>query len=279
MPWWAAIIVTAILMVSLLAVASLAAVIQARAWGVPFVEGLRRIALDPFDMALEEAIACALALAVGLRWAGDGSVGARLSIRPVSYAVAVLALVAGLALQFPLAEAENVLRELWPITVQQQLRMQRLFEPEGLWGGISLVLAVVVVAPVGEELVFRGLMLPALERRYGTWFALIASALMFGTAHLGGAHPLVAVAGPALLAGLLLGAVLVRTRSVVPGIAMHAGINAVPVLLPSRVISIPGLNTVSEHVYHLPAPLLLSSTLVAVAALMGLISLSDREGP
>jgi hypothetical protein len=45
------------------------------------------------------------------------------------------------------------------------------------------VLAVVVLAPVGEELLFRGLLLRALVRRIRFWPAALLSALLFAAAH------------------------------------------------------------------------------------------------
>jgi len=47
-----------------------------------------------------------------------------------------------------------------------------------------LVLMVVVMAPLAEELFFRGLALRALEARMGPRTALVASAVLFGVTHL-----------------------------------------------------------------------------------------------
>ena len=50
--------------------------------------------------------------------------------------------------------------------------------------GIALlVLMVVVLAPVAEELFFRGLALRALQARMAPWAALVVSALFFGVTH------------------------------------------------------------------------------------------------
>ncbi len=46
----------------------------------------------------------------------------------------------------------------------------------------SMLVYSVVVAPVVEELVYRGALLRALER-YGRWFAIVISALIFGLMH------------------------------------------------------------------------------------------------
>lgn len=272
MPWWAAALVTAVLVLVLQSVLLMAAGVQASAHGVAFEESLRVVTLDPLNLALAQALACALAVWLGLRWRREGRVRTRLWIEPAPHAVVALGLVAGLAAQFPLTEIENLLREVWPMPVEEQLRIRRMLTPDGAWDGFAIVLALVLVAPVGEELVFRGTLLPGMERRHGTRPALVLSGLLFGAAHL---EPGVAIT--AAVAGLLLGAVAIRTGSVLPAIAMHAGINATPILLPERVVPIPGLNTVSREVYHLSAPLLLSSTTVAAVALVAMVWLTDRD--
>jgi membrane protease YdiL (CAAX protease family) len=51
------------------------------------------------------------------------------------------------------------------------------------WQIVLTVIAVVVLAPLGEELLFRGLLLRALVRRMRFWPAAIISALLFAAAH------------------------------------------------------------------------------------------------
>ncbi|HEX5656874.1 MAG TPA: CPBP family intramembrane glutamic endopeptidase, partial [Polyangiales bacterium] len=119
--------------------------------------------------------------------------------------------------------------------------------------------------PAGEELLFRGLFLFGLERRYGKGFALLVSSSFFGILH---GAPTAAVY--ATVAGLMLGALALRTRSVWPGIALHGAINAVPVLIPERVWPIAGFNVPSENVVHLSPwlvwpPLVLGLALLALA--------------
>jgi len=74
----------------------------------------------------------------------------------------------------------------------------------------------------------------------------------------------------ATVAGLLLGSIALATRSVWPGIALHAAVNAVPVLLPERLLPIHGFNIPSALPSHLPPwlvwpPLLLGLALLAAA--------------
>jgi len=77
-----------------------------------------------------------------------------------------------------------------------------------------------VLAPIGEEAVFRGVLLPWLLRRIGVWPAIVVSAAVFSAAHLQvSAMPSLAIVG------LALGWCAVRTSSLTGPIVLHAAYN------------------------------------------------------
>ncbi len=78
-------------------------------------------------------------------------------------------------------------------------------------------------APLSEELLFRGLLLPPLVQRLGAPAAVLVSGLIFGLAHL--ADPVAVVPLVVLGAGLAL--LRLRTGSVLPGLAVHVVNNGV----------------------------------------------------
>ena len=83
------------------------------------------------------------------------------------------------------------------------------------WGYV----AVGILAPLAEEIVFRGAILRTLlgmVSKKNHWVAIMISAALFGAVH-GNAAQFV----NALLMGLLLGWMYYRTKSLVPGILMH----------------------------------------------------------
>ncbi len=83
------------------------------------------------------------------------------------------------------------------------------------WGYV----AIGILAPLAEEIVFRGAILRTLLNvvsKKNHWIAIMISAAIFGVAH-GNVAQLV----NALLMGLLLGWMYYRTKSLVPGILMH----------------------------------------------------------
>ena len=91
----------------------------------------------------------------------------------------------------------------------------RLFESDfGIWGGI---LRVVVLAPIVEELIFRGVIFSGFQRIYPSFWAVFFSAILFSCFHL---NPWQLV--PTFLLGLLLGFVRLRTGSLLAAIFTHA---------------------------------------------------------
>ena len=95
----------------------------------------------------------------------------------------------------------------------------------GTTGGYVVVC---LLAPVIEELVFRGAILRALLewRPQQRWAMIAVSALIFAIVHLNPDQM-----PHAFLAGLLLGWMYCRTRSVVPGIAFHLINNTISYVL------------------------------------------------
>ena len=78
------------------------------------------------------------------------------------------------------------------------------------WGYITIGL----LAPVAEEVVFRGAILKSLLTKYRPWLAIVLSAVIFSIGHLNPAQM-----PHAFLIGLLLGWMYWRTGSILPGMA------------------------------------------------------------
>ena len=98
--------------------------------------------------------------------------------------------------------------------------VQKLFE--GLIKkDIFSVAAIVIAAPVLEEILCRGIVLNGLLKNYSPRKAILISAIFFGVIHL---NPWQAL--PAFCGGLFLGWVFYKTKSVIPGMIIHATINA-----------------------------------------------------
>lgn len=136
---------------------------------------------------------------------------------------AVLIWTALLALgSIPLADALSSLTNVKMPAEELQLLTTLVTHP---WGWI----AVGVLVPIAEEMVFRGAILRTLLTLCGhrwRWGAIVLSALLFSLAHGNMAQLL-----NATLLGCLLGWLYYRSGSIAPGIVFHMVNNSVAVLL------------------------------------------------
>jgi uncharacterized protein len=99
------------------------------------------------------------------------------------------------------------------------------FDASLAWGGVADVLAslfaLVIVAPVLEELVFRGLIFGTLRRGLSVWTSAVLSAAVFAVAHGYGAWGFASV----FFSGVLWALAYERTGSLLPPILAHAATN------------------------------------------------------
>jgi len=151
---------------------------------------------------------------VGLRWPGAWPVGLALAAAVANYFAIII------PVQF-------LARLLAPSSWLEIFDQTQLFERRSTLELVLAVSAAVAAAPIGEEMVFRGLFLQGLLRRGVKLVpAVLASALVFAISHL---NPL---AFPSLLElGVLFGFLYARTRSVWPSMAAHFGSNLTATLL------------------------------------------------
>jgi membrane protease YdiL (CAAX protease family) len=89
---------------------------------------------------------------------------------------------------------------------------------------VVAVLTIAILAPIAEELFFRGLAFNAWEREYGTRRAVFGSSLLFSVAHIPGGGGVAAVVIIFAL-GLILALVFARTRTIATTIGLHAFFN------------------------------------------------------
>lgn len=82
--------------------------------------------------------------------------------------------------------------------------------------GLFPFLMIVVAAPLFEELIFRGIILEGLLKRYSIFTSILASSLLFGIVHL---NPWQFVS--ALVGGFLMGWVYYKTKNLVLPIIIH----------------------------------------------------------
>lgn len=92
--------------------------------------------------------------------------------------------------------------------------------------GLALaVLVVVILAPLGEELFFRGFVYPALRERWGVLWGMVASSAMFALFHV---HPL--LFPPMFIIAMVMVVLFEYRKTLAPNIILHALNNLIALL-------------------------------------------------
>lgn len=271
-PGLVALLVSVLLLALTSVFLGLAGFLQMKSVSVGFVEAEQTASWEPINQAL------ALLASAGVVFlllfpherAERGFLDA-VHVRPLAGAVVGLCFATGVAMQFGLAELGNLGQEIWPMSFETLAKIHAMLTPKTLGEGLSAVFAFVLVPPVVEELVFRGWLLPMLRKAYGTPAGLALSSLLFGAVH---GQPSAILF--ATIAGVILGAIAIRTKSTLASIAVHAGVNATPLFFPVTLIRIDGFNTLPNDVEHI-APWLVAGSVVVAGGLLMLIWRATEE--
>jgi hypothetical protein len=97
-------------------------------------------------------------------------------------------------------------------------------------GSLALtLLATAIIAPIAEEIIFRGFAFRWLQGRLPLWGAVVVSALIFSAAHAGWEEPTLFL--PVFLDGLLLAYIYAKSGSIWPGVIVHMSLNTVATIL------------------------------------------------
>ncbi len=233
--------------------------------GITMSEARSQVSTDLVSLTLAQLGGMGTALAIGLSmFAPERSAREALRVKPTSMTTLGLCLLAGACLQFPLSEFSNLLHAfvVGPESMEQQLAIQNMLEARSISRGIIVILCVVAAVPMMEELLFRGLFAFGIADRSGRVVGIVASSFLFGLAHLSAASVIYAA-----VAGMLLAAIALEAQSIWPSICVHAAINAMPVLLPERILPITGFNVPSATPTHLSPALALSGLALGVVFL------------
>jgi membrane protease YdiL (CAAX protease family) len=116
-----------------------------------------------------------------------------------------------------LSEIDNLFRLVYPMPEFIESIFRQLYE--NFW---YFLIGGVIIAPVTEEMLFRGLILRGFLNRYTKVKAIIVSSLLFGIIHL---NPWQFIS--AFMMGLLLAWLFIQTRSLIPCVLGHALANGI----------------------------------------------------
>ena len=95
-----------------------------------------------------------------------------------------------------------------------------------LGSGSWAIITVVVMAPIFEEFMCRGIILESVKSRYGTWTAWVVSSIFFAVIH---GEPTLVI--NAFFMGLVLGFIYIQSKSIFAPIILHAINNALAYIM------------------------------------------------
>jgi membrane protease YdiL (CAAX protease family) len=99
------------------------------------------------------------------------------------------------------------------------------FFPTGVFGSLVLVFVIVVAAPIAEETIFRGVLLPSLSEWLGEGWGIVVTSAVFAALHLN-----LFSFVPVFVVAWVLGLLYRRSGSLWVSIAGHASFNALGIL-------------------------------------------------
>ncbi len=135
----------------------------------------------------------------------------------------LLVVIAGMAIEV----AGNVLLGIAGNLFHLPNHWTESFDVDLAWGGpVSIglnLLQSVVLAPIFEEIIFRGLLFTTLRRRFNWTVSAVISAGIFGLVHGYGVLGFLTI----FLSGIIWAGMMEKTRSLVPGMIAHAADNLI----------------------------------------------------
>jgi len=212
------------------------------------------------------------ALFIALRWCPVS----RNYIRTRPWATLLWSAMLGIGMLIPLTWLEEQIPESWMINLMQDEMQQMLRSTEGYF-------AICMLAPLMEEVVFRGAIIRALREwllkrcsaTSAQWWAICVSAVCFACAHFNPAQ-----IPHALIVGVLLGWLFVKTGSIVPGLIIHWVNNSMAYVMANLFPTLPADAHLAEYVGGSQTAVLqavLCSLLIALPSLYQLIRLNNKQ--
>jgi membrane protease YdiL (CAAX protease family) len=175
-----------------------------------------------------------------------------LSLRPAGLTELFIAVTAAIALTFPLSEIDNCLQAFFPPGEMERQMMLAAYNPPTAVEKVFVVLSLVGAAPVGEELLYRGVMFSWIrETASRPRTAIAVTALFFGASHVLVPRSIILI----VAVGLILGWLVLRTGSIFSSIAAHAAFNGFPLFAYWSGVQIAGYNSGGKQLEHVPLPL------------------------
>jgi len=175
---------------------------------------------SPWLAALQLLVLEGVLLAASAFFSGTGGLRRITADRP-GIIIILLSLVCGIAFSAVLTEIARMAIAYFPEVFKSDVLrgIAGMLEVSST-GAFLFLITLSVAAPLGEEILCRGLVLRAFMSRYSSIVAIVLSAVIFAALHMNATQSLCA-----FLFGIFAGAVAVRTGSIWPSVAAHLGVN------------------------------------------------------
>ncbi|MEP7051943.1 MAG: type II CAAX endopeptidase family protein [Pseudomonadota bacterium] len=144
-----------------------------------------------------------------------------LALRRAPLLLCLAAAALGAALQIPASLLSNLIEHFFPTPPAVLAERIARLTPSSALNALAILLVVAGLGPCVEEFFFRGALFGALRKGYGALPTVAVVSICFSLAHVDARLFL-----PLLFAAAVLGYVREYTRSVWPGLALHAAFNA-----------------------------------------------------
>ena len=149
----------------------------------------------------------------------------QLRLNPISKETLVFSIMLSLGVIILSDELDRIIQSFFPAP-DYIVDLNGLLRPDTLLGFILLFIAVAIIAPIGEELLFRGFLQQALEKHWhDVTRAILITALLFSMIHM---NPYWFV--QIYILGVLLGFIAWKSKSVIPALVLHGMNNAMAML-------------------------------------------------
>ena len=123
-------------------------------------------------------------------------------------------------------ELDRIIQVFVP-TPEYIIDLNYLLKPEGIFSGVLLFIAVAILAPLGEEIIFRGFLQQILETHWkDTTRAVLFTALIFSIIHM---NPYWFI--QIYILGVVLGFLAWKTQSIIAPLILHGLNNSMALLL------------------------------------------------
>ncbi len=169
-----------------------------------------------------------------------------------------------------LAEVQAMTSSFLPLPGRFAEAMAGLLTVRGGWDFLVAVIAISLFPAVSEEILFRGLALTGLRRRFGARWAVVGSGALFALAHV---NPWQVI--PLLLIGIFISFIVHRTDSLYVGIVAH-GTNNLLSLAALNLGQRYNVGTLDPQA-HLPPVVVLSALVLFTAGMGSFLILTGKE--